>query len=81
MTVYCVVCGKPIERRKPSRKNFCSIEHRNLWMSENVDFVKLAHMHKAAHLQTGAKPIRGKPALQQRRISGGRSKKAKSYTT
>ena len=50
MTVYCVVCGKPIERRKPSRKNFCSIEHRNLWMSENVDFVKLAHMHKAAHL-------------------------------
>ena len=50
MTVYCVVCGKPVERRKPSRKNFCSIEHRNLWMSENVDFVKLAHMHKATQL-------------------------------
>lgn len=50
MTVYCVVCGKPIERSKPSRKNFCSVEHRNLWMSENVDFVKLAHLHKATHL-------------------------------
>ena len=50
MIVHCVVCGKAIERKKPSRKNFCSVEHRNLWMSENVDFAKLARGHKAAHL-------------------------------
>lgn len=50
MIVHCVVCGKAIERKKPSRKNFCSVEHRNKWMSENVDFAKLARGHKAAHL-------------------------------
>ena len=50
MTVYCVVCGKPLERKNPTRKNFCSAEHRNLWMCENVDFAKLARGHKAAHL-------------------------------
>lgn len=42
MIVYCVVCGRAIERKRPYRKNFCSAEHRNLWMSENVDFAKLA---------------------------------------
>ena len=50
MIVHCVVCGKAIERKNPRRKNFCSAEHRNLWMSENVDFAKLARGHKAAHL-------------------------------
>lgn len=50
MIVYCVVCGEAIERKHPHRKNFCSIEHRNLWMSENVDFAKLARGHKATHL-------------------------------
>ena len=50
MRVYCIVCGKPLERAKPSRKNFCSAEHRNLWMSENIDFAKLARGHKAQHL-------------------------------
>ena len=50
MTVHCVVCGKAIERKNPRRKNFCCAEHRNLWMSENVDFSKLARGHKAPHL-------------------------------
>ena len=50
MIVHCVVCGKPLERKNPRRKNFCSAEHRNLWMSENVDFAKLARGHKAEHL-------------------------------
>lgn len=50
MIVYCVVCGKAIERRHPHRKNFCSAEHRNLWCSQNVDFSKLSKMHKAANL-------------------------------
>lgn len=26
MIVHCVVCGKDIERKKPNRKNFCSVE-------------------------------------------------------
>lgn len=50
MKVYCFVCGKALERKNPSRKNFCSVEHRNLWMSEHVDFAKLARRHKAVHL-------------------------------
>ena len=50
MIVHCVVCGMAIERKHPRRKNFCSIEHRNLWMSENMDFAKLARGHKAKHL-------------------------------
>ena len=50
MIVYCVVCGKSLERKKPHRKNFCSVEHRNLWMSEHVDFAALAKLHKAKNL-------------------------------
>lgn len=50
MTVLCMVCGKPIERRHPCRKNFCCVEHRNLWMSQHVDFRKLAKRHKAQNL-------------------------------
>ncbi len=50
MIVHCVVCGEPIERKTPRRKNFCCAEHRNLWMSENVDFGKMARGHKAVHL-------------------------------
>ena len=50
MTVYCIICGEPIERRRPRRMNFCSAEHRNLWMSEHVDFSKLAKKHKAKNL-------------------------------
>ena len=50
MIVHCVVCGKPLERKNPRRKNFCPAEHRNRWMSENVDFAKLARGHKAEHL-------------------------------
>ena len=50
MTVYCVICGAEIERRRPHRMNFCSAEHRNLWMSENVDFSKLSKKHKAKNL-------------------------------
>ena len=50
MIVYCVVCGRAVERKRPCRKNFCSAEHRNLWMSENVDFAKLARGHRAEHL-------------------------------
>ena len=50
MIVKCIVCGKDIERKNPRRKNFCCAEHRNLWMSENVDFAKMARGHKAVHL-------------------------------
>ena len=56
MIVHCVVCGKPLERKNPRRKNFCSAEHRNLWMSENVDFAKLARGHKAEHLTKLTQP-------------------------
>ena len=50
MIVNCIVCGRAIERKHPRRKNFCCAEHRNLWMSENVDFAKLSRGHKAKHL-------------------------------
>ena len=50
MTVYCVVCGKALERNHPKKKNFCCSDHRNLWMSEHIDFAKLSRGHKAAHL-------------------------------
>ena len=50
MIVHCVVCGKALERKHPHRKNFCSAEHRDLWMSANVDFGKMSRGHKAEHL-------------------------------
>ena len=50
MIVHCIVCGKEIERKHPARKNFCGVAHRNLWMSEHVDFAALARLHKAKHL-------------------------------
>lgn len=50
MIVQCVVCGKLIERKNPCRKNFCSAEHRNLWMKEHVDYAKLSRGHCAKHL-------------------------------
>ena len=50
MIVHCVVCGCALERKHPRRKNFCGVEHRNLWMRENVDFAKLSRGHKAIHL-------------------------------
>lgn len=85
MIVHCVVCGKAIERKKPSRKNFCSVEHRNLWMSENVDFAKLARGHKAAHLtdlnrQRAISPIAAKPT-QRRRVPQRRHISADRWST
>ena len=50
MIVYCAVCGKPIERRRQQNKYFCSAEHRDLWMKENIDFSRMARGHKAKHL-------------------------------
>ncbi len=50
MTVYCLICGKALNRTHPNKMNFCCPEHRNLWMSEHVDFAKLSRGHKAAHL-------------------------------
>ena len=50
MTVYCIVCGKALERNHPKKKNFCCSEHRDIWMRENVDFAKLSRGHKAKHL-------------------------------
>lgn len=50
MTVHCIVCGKALERNHPKKKNFCSSEHRDIWMRENVDFAKLSRGHKAKHL-------------------------------
>ncbi len=49
MIVHCMVCGTPLERKDPRPTNFCSIEHRNLWMKEHVDFSAMARLHKAAH--------------------------------
>ena len=50
MIVTCTVCGKPVVRRHPYRKSFCCVEHRNLWMSQHVDFRKLSRLHKAPNL-------------------------------
>ena len=50
MRVYCVECGKAIERRTPAKKNFCCVEHRTSWMSRNVDYASLSRCHKAKHL-------------------------------
>jgi len=50
MRVYCDECGKPIERSAPAKHNFCCAEHRNRWMSKNVDYAALSRRHKAKHL-------------------------------
>ena len=50
MTVCCIVCGKLLERNHPRKKNFCCSDHRDLWMSQHVDFAKLSRGHKAKHL-------------------------------
>lgn len=52
MKVYCIVCGTELERKHPRRKNFCCSAHRDLWMSQNVDFAKLSRGHRAKHLTT-----------------------------
>lgn len=50
MTVYCDECGKAMERKQPRSHNFCCADHRNRWMSRNVDFAALSRGHRAAHL-------------------------------
>jgi hypothetical protein len=50
MTVLCDECGKPIDRRTRAQNNFCCVEHRNRWMSRNVDYGALSRCHKAKHL-------------------------------
>ena len=68
MIVHCVVCGKAIERKNPRRKNFCSAEHRNLWMSENVDIRRLtSRISIASVIHTAISPIVAKPT-QRRRV-------------
>ena len=50
MTVFCDECGKAIDRSTPAQNNFCCVEHRNRWMSRNVDYAALSRRHKAKHL-------------------------------
>ncbi len=50
MIVHCMVCGAKLERNHPRKMNFCCLEHRNLWMSEHVNFSELSRGHKARHL-------------------------------
>jgi hypothetical protein len=50
MIVHCLVCGVELNRKHPKKKNFCCSEHRNLWMSEHIDFAELSRGHKATHL-------------------------------
>lgn len=50
MIVYCDQCGKEISRRNPRKHNFCCLDHRNVWMRENVDFAALSRGHNAKHL-------------------------------
>ena len=50
MTVLCDECGKAIDRSTPAKNNFCCVEHRNRWMSRNVDYAVLSRRHKAKHL-------------------------------
>ena len=83
MIVHCVVCGKAIERKKPSRKNFCSVEHRNLWMSENVDFAKrqlISRISIASVILTAISPIAAKPT-QRRRVPQRRHTSADRWST
>lgn len=50
MIVQCAQCGKTITRRKRCKQYFCSVEHRNQWNRENVDFAGLSRGHRAKHL-------------------------------
>ena len=50
MKVNCAQCGAEIERANPRSHNFCSVDHRNEWMRQNVDYAEMARGHKAQHL-------------------------------
>ena len=50
MTVKCDTCGKEISRSSPREHNFCSVNCRNRWNSQHVDFAELSRGHKAQHL-------------------------------
>ena len=49
MIVRCDYCGTPLERRKPKTHYFCNAAHRDQWSRANIDFSKLARLHKAKH--------------------------------
>lgn len=50
MIVQCAQCGKTITRRKRCKQYFCSVEHRNQWNREHVDFAEISRGHRAKHL-------------------------------
>ena len=50
MIVKCAQCGKDITRRKQCKQYFCSVEHRNQWNREHVDYAGLSRGHSAKHL-------------------------------
>lgn len=50
MTVHCDACGKAISRSKPREHNFCCVDCRNHWNSQNIDFAGLSRGHRAQHL-------------------------------